>query len=39
MVKDKNTILYEPPGTGKTYTVAEKALEIIMPQQYKKIMG
>ncbi|MGL5098659.1 MAG: AAA family ATPase, partial [Fusobacteriaceae bacterium] len=35
--KPLNQILYGPPGTGKTYSSMEKAVEIIMGDQYSEI--
>ncbi|HEB2439596.1 hypothetical protein [Bacillus thuringiensis] len=33
----KNQILYGPPGTGKTYSVVQKALEIVDPLHHQLI--
>lgn len=35
--ESKNIILFGPPGTGKTYNVINKALEIIDPEGYSEI--
>lgn len=33
----KNQILYGPPGTGKTFSIIEKALEIVDPIKFEKL--
>ncbi|MET2871834.1 AAA family ATPase [Exiguobacterium profundum] len=34
----KNTILFGPPATGKTYLVMEKALAIVAPNAYQELL-
>ncbi|EJQ03199.1 hypothetical protein IE3_05570 [Bacillus cereus BAG3X2-1] len=34
----KNQILYGPPGTGKTYSVVQKALEIVDPEIHQQLI-
>ncbi len=38
MTHGKNTILFGPPATGKTYSVMEKALAIVAPNAYQEFL-